>query len=134
MHVHIAKNLMVALAVAAGAIFAADDFEIEWDNPIDLGSGGYARIHRLADGNADSRVYAYEVEVSGNDGTQKLLKAVYATGCNFGIGHEPNGGVTTFEIPKSELPHSESLTIVVKPLTSLGTAGSPITLIIHSSK
>ena len=50
MYVHIAKNLMVALAVAAGAIFATDDFEIEWDKPVDLGPGGYARIHRLADG------------------------------------------------------------------------------------
>ena len=50
MHVYIAKNLTFALALAAGAVFAAGDFEIEWDKPVDLGPGGYARIHRLADG------------------------------------------------------------------------------------
>ena len=58
----------------------------------------------LANGNPDSRVYAYEVEVTGDEGTTKLHKAVYAAGVNMGIGHEPNGGVTTLEIPKSELP------------------------------
>ena len=43
-----------------------------------------------------------------------------------GIGHEPNGGVTTLDIPKSELPPGQSLTFAVRPLTSLGTAGRPI--------
>ncbi len=80
----------------------------------------------LADGNPDSRVYAYEVEVTGDEGTQKLHKAVYAAGCNMGIGHEPNGGVTTLEIAKDELPPGQSLTVAVRPLTSLGTAGQPI--------
>ena len=105
----------------------------------------------LADGNPDSRVYAYEVVVVGEavddpiapqtDGTggmgscrpTKLLKAVYAAGCNMGIGHEPNKGVTTLEIPYSELPvpHSSfpvphSLTIAARPLTSLGTSGRSI--------
>ena len=80
----------------------------------------------LADGNPDSRVYAYEVEVTGDEGTQKLHKAVYAAGCNMGIGHEPNGGVTTLEIPKSELPPGKTLTFAVRPLTSLGTFGKPI--------
>ena len=79
-----------------------------------------------ADGNPDSRVYAYEVEVSGEDADKKLLKAVYAAGCNMGIGHEPNHGTTTLEIPRSELPPGKSLTVAVRPLTSLGTSGRPI--------
>ena len=80
----------------------------------------------LADGNPNSRVYAYEVVVIGEAGSQKLFKAVYAAGCNMGIGHEPNGGVTTLEITKEELPPGETLTVAVRPLTSLGTAGRPI--------
>ena len=80
----------------------------------------------LADGNPGSRVYAYEVVVAGDEGTRKLRKAVYAAGCNHGIGHEPNGGVTTLEIPASELPPGELLTVAVRPLTSLGTSGRPI--------
>ena len=80
----------------------------------------------LADGNPDSRVYAYETVVIGDAGSQKLFKAVYAAGCNMGIGHEPNGGVTTLEIPTSELPPGEALTVAVRPLTSLGTSGRPI--------
>ena len=80
----------------------------------------------LADGNPDSRVYAYEVVVIGEAGSRKLFKAVYAAGCNMGIGHETNGGVTTLEIAKDELPSGESLTFAVRPLTSLGTSGRPI--------
>lgn len=80
----------------------------------------------LANGNPDSRVYAYEVVVAGDEGTPKLHKAVYAAGCNMGIGHEPNGGVTTLEIPKSELPPGKELTFAVRPLSSLGTAGKAI--------
>ena len=80
----------------------------------------------LADGNHDSRVYAYEVEVAGENAGKKLLKAVYAAGCNMGIGHEPNKGVTTLEIPKSELPPGKAFAIAVRPLSSLGTSGKPI--------
>ena len=80
----------------------------------------------LADGNPDSRVYAYEVEVIGEAGSQKLFKAVYAAGCNMGIGHETNGGVTTLEIAKDELPPGKSLTIAARPLSSLGTKGKAI--------
>ena len=79
-----------------------------------------------ADGNPDSRVYAYEVEVSGEDAGKKLLKAVYAAGCNMGIGREPNHGTTTLEIPRSELPPGKTLAFAVRPLTSLGTSGKPI--------
>ncbi len=80
----------------------------------------------LADGNPDSRVYAYEVVVIGEAGSQKLFKAVYAAGCNMGIGHETNGGVTALEIPKDELPPGKTLTVAVRPLTSLGTSGRAI--------
>ena len=97
----------------------------------------------LADGNPKSRVYAYEVSVAGRDvliapqaeesgGTGErrpagLLKAIYAAGCNMGIGHEPNGGVTILEIPKSELPPGKMLMVSVRPLSSLGTSGRAIT-------
>jgi hypothetical protein len=80
----------------------------------------------LADGNPDSRVYAYEIVVIGEAGSQKLFKAVYAAGCNMGIGHETNGGVTTLKIAKDELPPGKTLTVAVRPLTSLGTSGQPI--------
>ena len=80
----------------------------------------------LADGNPDSRVYAYEVVVVGDERAPKLHKAVYAAGCNMGIGHEPNKGVTTLGIPKSELPPGKTLTFAVRPLTSLGTSGKAI--------
>jgi hypothetical protein len=83
----------------------------------------------LADGNPNSRVYAYDVVVVGDEGTTKLHKAVYAAGVNMGIGHEPNGGVTTLEIPKSELPPGKTLTVAVRPLSSLGTSGKAITTI-----
>jgi hypothetical protein len=102
----------------------------EMDNstlPLELKTPTVLRVKiPLADGNPDSRVYAYEVVVTGEAGSQKLFKAVYAAGCNMGIGHEPNGGVTTLEIAKDELPPGESLTVAVRPLTSLGTSGRPI--------
>ena len=78
----------------------------------------------LADGNSKSRVYAYEVKVDG--GGAPLLRAVYAAGCNLGMGHEPNGGTTTLVIEKSELPKGENLTISVTPLSSLGTRGDSL--------
>ena len=79
-----------------------------------------------ADGNPNSRVYAYEVAVTGKGGDRKLVKAVYAAGCNMGVGHEPNGGVTTLVVPVSELPPGKSLAFEVRPLTSLGTSGSSL--------
>jgi hypothetical protein len=80
----------------------------------------------LADGNPESRVYAYDVVVAGAAGVPKLFKSVYAAGCNMGVGHEPNGGVTELSIPRSELPPGDALTIAVRPLTSLGTRGKPL--------
>jgi len=80
----------------------------------------------LADGNPDSRVYAYEVVVTGGDPSRKLLKAVYAAGANMGVGREPNGGVTTLAIKGAELPQGAELTVAVRPMTSLGTRGKSI--------
>ena len=80
----------------------------------------------LADGNPSSRAYAYEVVAVGDARAPKLHKAVYAAGVNMGIGHEPNGGVTTLEIPKAELPPGKMLKIAARPLSSLGTSGRPI--------
>ena len=97
----------------------------EWTNET-KGEKGITIKIPLADGNPDSRVYAHEVVVVGDGGKLQLLKAVYAAGCNLGIGHEPNGGVTTLEIPKSELPPGNTLDIAVRPFTSLGTSGKAI--------
>ncbi len=80
----------------------------------------------LADGNPDSRVYAYDVVVAAKGGSEKIFKSVYAAGCNMGVGHETNHGVTTLFIPKAKLPKGGSLTIAVRPLSSLGTKGRAI--------
>ena len=107
---------------------AANDNPVNPVNPVQEDSATLRLCVKipLADGNPDSRVYAYEVVVVGDEEAPKLHKAVYAAGCNMGIGHEPNGGVTTLEIPKSELPPGKTLTFAVRPLTSLGTSGKPI--------
>ena len=81
-----------------------------------------------ADGNAQSRVYAFDVVVVGDGAKEKLLKSVYAAGANMGIGHEPNGGVTTLQITASELPKGGKLTFAVRPITSLGTRGKALSI------
>ena len=80
----------------------------------------------LADGNPDSRVYAYDVVVIGKDPKKRLFKSVYFEGVNLGIGNEPNGGVTTVDIPQNELPEGRVLTIAIRPISSLGTKGKAI--------
>lgn len=80
----------------------------------------------LADGNPDSRVYAYDVVVIGKDPKKRLFKSVYFEGVNLGIGNEPNGGVTTVDIPQNELPEGRALTIAIRPISSLGTKGKAI--------
>ena len=85
----------------------------------------------MADGNPDSRVYAYDVDIVGGNPREMVTKSVYFEGVNCGIGHEPEGGVTTLEIPKSELPKGRRLTISVTPLSSLGTKGKPISSVIR---
>ena len=80
----------------------------------------------MADGNPESRVYAYKIVVVGDDPKAKLFKNAFFEGANAGIGHEPNKGVTTVEIPFSELPAGNKLTIAVRPVSSLGTKGKTI--------
>ena len=80
----------------------------------------------MADGNPDSRVYAYEIVVVGDDPKAKLFKNAFFEGANAGVGHEPNRGITEVEIPVSELPAGKKLTIGVRPLSSLGTKGKSI--------
>ncbi|MBR4614033.1 MAG: hypothetical protein IKO55_00370, partial [Kiritimatiellae bacterium] len=79
-----------------------------------------------ADGNPDCRVYGYQIVVAGDDRMAALKKNCYARGYNMGMGYEPDGGVTTLEIPVSELPAGKKLTIGVRPLSSLGTKGKSI--------
>ena len=78
----------------------------------------------LANGNPKCRVYAYEVEIAGQSGA--VRKAIYAAGCNLGMGHEPHGGVTTLLVGKSELPKGGRLSVSATPLTSVGTRGKLI--------
>ena len=105
----------------------------------------------MADGNPKSRSYAFDVVIAGDgergtgngemggpravaaknaDGAKRVppryFKSVYFSGVNAGIGHEPNGGVTTVEIPVAELPPGRRLTIAVRPVSSLGTKGKAI--------
>ena len=80
----------------------------------------------LADGNPNSRVFAYDVVVMGDDVEKRFFKSVYFEGCNLGIGHEPNKGVTIVDIPLSQLPAGKKLTIAVRPISSLGTKGKTI--------
>ena len=84
----------------------------------------------LADANPVSRVYAYEVEITGGKGSKKLVKAVYAAGVHMGLGHEPNGGVTKLSIPVKELPQGRVLRLAAKPISSLGTAGGQIAAVV----
>ena len=80
----------------------------------------------MADGNPDSRVYAYNVVVVGDDPKARLFKNVFFSGVNSGMGHEPDGGVTKVDILNSALPAGKKLTIVVRPVSSLGTKGKAI--------
>ena len=79
-----------------------------------------------ADGNPDSRVFAYDVVVVGDDPKARLFKSVYFEGCNVAPGHEPNHGITEVEIPVAELPAGKNLTIAVRPVSSLGTKGKTL--------
>ena len=88
----------------------------------------------LADGNPDSRVYAYDVVVIGKDPKKRLFKSVYFEGVNLGIGNEPNGGVTTVDIPQNELPEGRALTIAIRPISSLGTKGKAIAVTYYNNK
>jgi hypothetical protein len=81
----------------------------------------------MADGNRKSRVFAYDVVVVADDDPKKrFFKSVYFSGVNAGIGHEPDHGVTTVDIPIAELPVGKKLTVAVRPISSLGTKGKAI--------
>jgi len=80
----------------------------------------------MADGNPDSRVYAYELVVVGDDIKARLFKNVFFSGVNSGISHEPNRGMTTVDVLQSQLPAGKTLTIAVRPISSLGTKGKAI--------
>ena len=81
----------------------------------------------LADGNPKSRVFAYDVVIMADgDPKKRFFRSVYFEGCNLGIGHEPDHGITAVEIPKSELPPGRKLTVAVRPISSLGTKGKTI--------
>ena len=85
----------------------------------------------LADGNPKCRVYAYEVEIAGKSGA--VRKAIYAAGCNLGMGHEPDGGTTTLLVGRSELPKGERFSVSATPLTSVGTRGKAIFMVYCSA-
>ena len=90
-------------------------------------NGGGMRIKiPKADGNPDCRVYGYQIAIAGEDRAAMLKKNCYARGYNMGLGYEPEGGVTTVEIPSAELPAGKKLTIAVRPCSSLGTKGKTI--------
>ena len=81
----------------------------------------------MADGNPKSRVFAYDVVVMADDDPQKrFFKSEFFSGVNLGMGHEPDGGMTTVEIPMSALPEGKKLTIAIRPVSSLGTKGKTI--------
>ncbi len=81
----------------------------------------------MASANSDSRVFAYDVVVMvDNDPKKRFFKSVYFSGVNCGIGREPDGGVTTVEIPLAELPAGKKLVVAVRPISSLGTKGRAI--------
>ena len=80
----------------------------------------------LADGNPDSRVYAYDVVVIGDDPQKRLFRSVYFEGVNLAVGNEPNHGMTIVDIPVNELPSGKTLTVAIRPLSSLGTKGKAI--------
>jgi len=80
----------------------------------------------LADGNPDSRVYAYDVVVIGDDPQKRLFRSVYFEGVNLAVGNEPNHGMTIVDIPTGELPSGKTLTVAIRPISSLGTKGKAI--------
>ena len=80
----------------------------------------------MADGNAKSRVFAYDVVIIGKDPAKRYFKSVYFSAVGDGIGFETDKGVTRVEIPESELPEGKRYTIAVRPISSLGTKGKAI--------
>ena len=88
--------------------------------------GNLKLVIPLADGNPDSRVFAYDVVVVGDNLSERLFKSVYFEGCNVPVGREPDSGRTVLSIPVAQLPTGKTLTIAVRPISSLGTRGKAI--------
>lgn len=80
----------------------------------------------LASGNPDARAYAYDVCVRGEGLQKDISRSVYASGCNLPAGYEPNGGITSLEFPLDTLPAGKDIEFEVKPLSSLGLSGKPL--------
>jgi hypothetical protein len=99
-----------------------------------VGGKGVRVVIPLADGNPDSRVYAYDVVVVGDDPKKRLFKSVYFEGVNLGVGNEPNHGVTIVDIPMDELPSGKTLIIAIRPISSLGTKGKAIAVTYSSQE
>lgn len=80
-----------------------------------------------ADGNRKSRVYGYNVEVVGADGTA-VRKNVFAKGYSYGEGYEPDGGVTEIAFSKAELPVAggKKLTFRAYPCSAFAERGNPL--------
>ena len=91
-----------------------------------LSNGQLRIVIPMADGNPGSRIYAYDVSITGKDSAKPLCKSVYFAGVNLGVGHEPDKGRTTLLIATDELPEGRKLTISVTPISSLGTKGKTI--------
>ena len=113
--------------------------EVKFEKPVGVGEGRNSALELelktptvlrvkipLADGNPDSRVYAYDVVVIGDDPQKRLFRSVYFEGVNLAVGNEPNHGMTIVDIPVNELPSGKTLTVAIRPLSSLGTKGKAI--------
>ncbi|MBE6395830.1 MAG: metallophosphoesterase [Lentisphaerae bacterium] len=108
-------------------VAAAPEFPTKTKLDVGKTNDGGLRIKiPKADGNPKARVYGYQIVVAGDDRKAALKKNCYARGYNMGMGHEPEGGVTTVEILASELPAGKKLAIGVRPCSSLGTKGKLI--------
>lgn len=95
---------------------------------VSKGGEGVSFSIPLADANPESRVYAYDVKITGAD--EPVSRRVFAAGCNLPAGREPNGGVTKMFVPTVTLPCGDLLAVSVTPYSSLGTHGRPISALI----
>ena len=124
------KGAKVAVASAMSRVALKENGELVVYRDKDVKNVPAIPVMRVtippADGNPISRPYAYDVVVVGDDLKDRLFKHIYWPGCNLGVGHEPDGGVTTLDILKSELPAGKKLTVAVRPVSSLGTKGKSI--------
>ena len=78
-----------------------------------------------ANGNANTRVFIYNVEFSAL-GQDSFWKSIYATGCDDGAGYERNGGVTVLDVSKWDLPPGRVFAVRAVPVSPLGLEGDPV--------